>query len=183
MPIFQVDIEKNYISEFWTNRYLLQAANIVDARSAGQLIVDAERTFHKSWITFTKYRTRTVVEGDDAFITTPLNIQGSWDVAGDAWPLFNVVRVDFTTQGLGRPSRKFYRCGLSDGNVNNGGVLAPDTVNLFLLSLSDLIEVLNSSTTLWVDPDNQIINSAVIYPQVGMRQLRRGSKRRATPIL
>lgn len=183
MPIFQVDIEKNYISNYWTNRYLLQAATISDARAAGMQIVDAERTFHKSWITFTKYRTRTVIEGDDAFITTPLNLAGTWDVAGDAWPLFNVVRVDLPTNGLGRPSRKYYRCGLSDGNVNNAGVLAPDTVSLFTLTLSDLIEVLNSSSSLWVDPDNQIINSAVVFPQVGMRQLRRGSRRKTQPIL
>lgn len=176
MPLMQADIEKFYDGEFWTNRYHYNAVDLAQGVAIGQFIVTAERAFHATTTSFRTLRVRTAAPGDDLYTIVPLTVAGQFTVNEPSlWPLFNVIRVDFqATQG--RPSRKYYR-----GMIDDGSVVS----RILLTTLQDLVR--NSLLPLvdetLTDVDGQFLVDARVTPQVGMRQLRRGSRRRTQPIL
>lgn len=183
MPTFQVDIEKVRDGEFWTNRYFIDRGTLAIANLAAEDIVAGERTFHRTGITFSKMRVRTTTPGDDAFITTPLSGTGEVSPSGNYLPLFNVVRADFSIVQGGRPSRKYYRVGLCGGDVEPGYTFNSSYVNLILTALTDMMDAVAAGGSPILDPDNQSWEAATVFPQIGMRQLRKGSRRRTEPIL
>lgn len=177
MALFSLDIEKRLGNEFWTNRYVLNATDIAGAVSVGATIVGYEREVHFSHVTFNKYRVSTLAADDDVFTIVPLVGGGSIDAAGlTPLPLWNVARVDFGA-ATGRPSRKYLRMGLTENGVD-GNVLT-----------SSMLSVLNAygaalvALDAYVDVDNQAIVSYAVFSLVAMRQLRRGTRRRTTPVL
>lgn len=178
MPRFKVDIEKLFNGEYWTNRWFVDAASLTEAEEFGvAVILQNERTFHFSVVTFTKVRVSDVIEGTDQFITTPSNQPGLLAI-GDAQilPLFNTVRVDLRA-GFGRPSRKYYRAPLTEAVVN-GDTLVATYANTVADAMDSILTTINV-----VDPQNTPITQATVFPQVQMRQLRRGSRRRTTPVI
>lgn len=178
MPLFQVDIEKELGGEYWTNRYVVSAATLLEAATVGDSIVTIERNIHRTNVLFTKMRAADFVPGNDQFVIHTINGYGDLDiVAGQMLPLFNVLRVDFNTS-IGRPSRKYLRLPLYEGDIidaafNPGFLTTMDTeycANMLLLAA-------------FVDVDGQQFLSASAMPKVAMRQLRRGSRRRTQPVL
>lgn len=184
MPLFKVDTEKSYGSEFWTNRYIIEAGSIENAQEGGLIIIEAEREFHRTFVNFTKLRVSTFTPNDDVFIVTPYSADGNLvPSSGGVLPLWNVVRVDLAVEGFGRPSRKFYRTGLMAGDVTLDFTITGDALNVVVPSVEAMIAELQSNASPLVDVDGQNIASSVSYGLIAMRQLRRGSRRRTEPIL
>lgn len=173
MAVFQVDIEKRLVGERWTNRYFVDAETIAAAHVTANVIVDTERTVHGSAVEFVTVRTSTVTEGDNVYISEPLF--GFGEVSLTAYlPLFCVVRVLFGGTG-GRPYYKLYRGCLEEANVS-GSVLEAGVTLAFVelcASLSGLITTGLGDT----------LATGVVDPRIAMRQLRRGRRRKTTPIL
>lgn len=177
MPLFSIDIEKFYLAEYWTNRYIVNAENLAVADTYGAQIVEFERAVHVSVVQFTKYRTADTVEGNDVYKINPLGVNGLRSATGAPLPLFNVVRCDFGVAS-GRPSRKYLRLPLMAGEVS-GNTLITGLVGLINV---DYVESLVDAG-FYVDVDGQPILNGNTMLNVGMRQLRRGSKRKAAPVL
>lgn len=173
---FSLDIEKALGSETWTNRYILSNPSFESAILTANAIVLAERDIHAQGITFTRYRVADLDPSTDAFVIVPLGVSGNRTIT-TMLPLFNVARVDFPA-GLGRPSRKYLRIGIAEADQTNGvfesSVIAEINTNYGQV-LGDIDE--------YVDVDGEPLGTGICQPAVAMRQLRRGSKRRATPVL
>ena len=118
-----------------------------------------------------------MVPGTDNFITTALQLFGERAPNGEYLPLFNVIRVDFST-GIGRPSRKFLRTPIGE-LMSQGGLLDVNTLadinNNYVAPLVGLAG--------FVDVDGEQITGGAAFRPIAMRQLRRGSKRRLQPII
>ena len=177
MPHFQIDVEKQLGQEFWTNVYHVTAADMADAISHGSDIVEIEQTVHTSDVNFTKFRASTMTEGDFVFATVPINEPGT-NSTGPYLALFNVVRVDFGIEGFGRPCRKYLRCPILETQQTDG-LLEDAMVTFINENYADLIVGLgfveNPHAVAFINGSTSKI--------VGMRQLRRGSKRRLAPVL
>lgn len=176
MVRYQVDIEKAVGAEFWTNRYLIEAADLDEASTLTGFLVTGERSFHQNTVEFTKARVMTWPESDGEFKIITLNDFGELAVTGGSLPLFNVFRVDLQVAS-GRPSRKYYRTPVMENDQIDGNVMTAK-----LASLTPLINaMITDMEGALVDPQGSSITSCAVAGRVGMRQLRRGSKK--TPII
>lgn len=165
------------VGEYWVNRYFTTDA--VDA--AGDTLdalVAAHVAVHLASVLITKARIDDNVEGTDNFDTVSYNTAGTRSLGSDVQvmlPLFNVARVDFDVSGGGRPSRKYLRGTLIEGEVGFTGLA------------SGLVAALNTYADAVVaigticDPQGNLFVDGVVWPYVQMRQLRRGSKKKSTP--
>lgn len=183
MALYHVDVEKTLVGEFWTNRYVVSTTTLSNADEAADLIVSAERAFHREDITFTKVRTRTVAPGDDIYSSRPISAPGLLATSGPYLPLFNVARVDFIAEGGGRPSRKYYRMGICAGDMVVDFTLPNAILSALEGSLAALIGDLEANASPFVDVDGQALSDPTAYAAIAMRQLRKGSRRRTEPIL
>lgn len=177
--IAQIDVEKMALGETFTNRYLvdvepgdLAAALLITA------IVDAEKQMMYDNVTFIRARHSTLAEGDDEYTMTILSGSGARGLGSDhLLPLFNVVRIDFQPTA-GRPSRKYLRGCIAEGDVDGhlfiAGYEAGHAAG-YISSITGQAHI--------VDPQGDDLVTGKMWPFVAMRQLRRGSKRRATPVL
>jgi hypothetical protein len=178
MSVWQVDIEKFYQGEYWTNVYYVEADTLLDAAAIGDAIVPIEESITNPVITFTKYRTSDLTPGTDIYITTVINEPGeSTQAMGTLLPLFNVVRVDLSS-GVGRPGRKYLRGCMGEADMDYNTIV-PASVTYF----TDHYAVPLGALAGVVMKDGSDILTADVWPQIGMRQLRRGSKRKAVPII
>lgn len=177
MPVFKVDVEKQLGTEFWTNVYYVDTPSLTDALLPMADIVVAERNITSNQVMFTKARVSDLVPGTDQFITTPLNQPGNVATEGTLLPLFNVLRVDLGV-GVGRPSRKYLRGVLHEAAVNFNTIEAASYAS-FQTAYADNLELIEEL----VDVDGQPIIDVTVNNQVGMRQLRRGSRRATQPII
>jgi len=168
-----VDIEKEYLGEYWTNRYVVLAPTRAQAAIYAGEIAEMERTWHKTVVLFTKFRVSDDNPATDNYQVSNLNVYGTAPVNGDLLPLFNVMRVDFNVSGGGRPSRKYYRLPMGEFDQANG------TITSGALSVWNAAVANLATGGYYRDVDGQVIIDASVYPKVGMRQLRRGSKRKA----
>lgn len=176
--LWKVDIEKKYQTEYWTNVYYVFADDLAAAHLVAFEIKEIERAILLPGIITTKYRTSDVIPGTDIYVSTSPNEAGlRADPGGGLLPLFNVVRFDLSAEA-GRPSRKYMRGVLTENDIVfndiNNATLAEMDANY-----SDPLEAVAELR----DVDSQAIVDVQAYPFVGMRQLRRGSKRRAVPVL
>ena len=98
--------------------------------------------------------------------------------AVDSLPLFNVWRVDFAV-AVGRPNRKYLRGPIAEGDQASG-LISPSITSTILTT--NYINPLLALGVL-VDTQGNSVTSGNAWPYVGMRQLRRGSKRKTTPVI
>jgi hypothetical protein len=175
-PTFKIDIEKRLGTEWWTNSYLVDDPTIADAIDSANDFVARERAIHYDSVTFTKFRVSDL--NSLAYNITVLSGTGAIPTGtGVMMPLFNVVRVDFSST-LGRPCRKYLRGCLRitdvfDATTINGNVVTRVQDDYGTPMASDLN---------YVDPQGDEIVGAATFSTVGMRQLRRAPKRN-TPVL
>jgi hypothetical protein len=178
MALWNVDIEKLLSGEYWTNRYIVDALNLADAATVADQIVELEKNIHRTNVLFTKVRTSDQTPNTDVYRVRSINQFGELTpVAGQMLPLWNVLRVDFST-GSGRPSRKYLRLPIYEGDIDDGQF---NTGFLATMGTSYATQMLNIAE--FVDVDGEAFTEATVVPFMGMRQLRRGSKRRTQPIL
>lgn len=180
MPRFQVDIEKRLGTETWTNIYYVEAATSQDAVAPAGAIVVQEQSFHATGVEFTRLRVRSVAVGDEDYQIVPIAQQGQRALLSAVLPLFNVLRCDFTALGGGRPSRKFYRGCIGADDLGADGRLVEGVAAAANTALTALVTNLTGEL---VDVDGQALIGATVFRVVGMRQLRRGSRRRLEPVL
>lgn len=183
MPLFRVQVFKTHPlngDREWSNDYFVRASTLTLASGAATTIRIAEQAFHNVATIFTKSRTSSVTPHDDAFVTEIVNEPGTRTNPSNNLPLFDVVRVDMSVVGGGRPSRKYYRLPLGTSDVAN--LVVDSTLRSTIdAALSALIADLNTAATPWVDPDDQEINDAAAAEKVGMRQLHRKRRKKTTP--
>lgn len=177
MTLYQIDVEKRFQTEYWTNVYHVNADTLSAASALADQIVAIEQSVHFSDVVFTKARTSTAAPNDTVYTTNTYNLAGLVGSTDDRLPLFNVIRVDFNVYGS-RPCRKYLRCPVNEGIMGPAGSVSSGWIS------SMLANYVNPLVTLGiVSPNGSAITSGNVSPLVGMRQLRRGSKRRAQPIL
>lgn len=178
MPLFSIDIEKVY-GETWTNRYICEADDLASATSLSSVYLGAEAAIHSNIVTISRARISSMAEGDDAYQIVQVNTQGSRNTTGETLPLWNVVRVDFTAIGGGRPSRKYLRLPIYEGDQASGAL----GNTIMSLVETSYVTPLIAPSAMYRDVDGQSFASGQVFPRVAMRQLRRGSRRRTTPVL
>lgn len=177
MTLYKVDIEKSLGTEFWSNRYFVEAETLTAAQGLANQISTAELGVHTDLVVLTKFRVSTAAPGDDVYIVVPINIHGLMGTTGAVpLPLFNVARVDFGV-ATGRPSRKYLRGGYTEGDIN-GNVFTSGTIG----NLQTYATTLAGLAGL-VDESGQDFLFGVVFEKIAMRQLRRGSKQKARPII
>jgi hypothetical protein len=173
--VMQVDIQKRLGTEYWTNVYYVTNASYEGAIAAGLDIVEVERNLHQQQVAFVNMRVRPYPAGGAEGAVYELSTFGL--ITNEQYlPLFNTLNVKMTVVP-GRPSRKYYRCPIAE-SWQASGVLDTGQVAAFNTILEDLLAV----ATL-CDESGNPFTAIRCYPLVGMRQLRRGSKRRAVPVI
>lgn len=178
MALWFMDSEKKFQQEYWSNRYVIEAASLATAVAFADAIRSIEHACTHTFVTLTKYRVSSDNVGDDVYQITNDNVAGALTYSGSVLPLFNRVRCDFNTVGGGRPSRKYWCPALTENDVN-GMVLEAS----FIEFMEDNYVAPLLSITGYVDVDGQAFSSGSVFPDVAMRQLRRGSKRKLLPII
>ncbi len=173
MPLFQVDIEKQLGSEFWSNRWIVDVADLANAVALGEFIWEGEQAFHSTAVTFTRYRASSLQQGDGVFSIVPIGEQGARASGGTLLPLFNTLRADMPAE-TGRPSRKYWRGVLTEGDIDGSAVVSD--FGLFMLYFAGALDP--AATNQIVDPQGQTLTGLIVHPFVQMRQLRRGRRRR-----
>lgn len=169
-----IDSEKLLQGEYWTNRYIVAAPSLAEASAMGNAIVGIERAITHTSVLFTKYRASDGQPDTDIYQVYNVNDFGARVVSGEMLALFNVARFDFNVAGGGRPSRKYMRGCLVESDVNFNA-LAVATITNFNADFATPMAALAG----YVDIDGQEISDGQVYPFLAMRQLRRGSKRKA----
>jgi len=159
--------------EYWVNVYWT-AGTIGDAGPVAAALIAAERALYYPSVTITKARIDDGVPNTDLFSTVVVNQAGTRGAAADPLPLFAVGRVDFTINGQGRPGRKYLRGFLQESDTSNF-VLTAGAITA-LQTYADAVVAAGVT-----DADGQAIVDGSPMPAIGMRQLRRGSKKKATP--
>lgn len=176
-PYWQIDIQKRLGNEYWTNVYHTARSNQAAAQEAADSLVVMEIALHSTDVTIVSYSVRPFPGPSEGTITA-VGENGT-NVAPNYLPLFNVARVDFPAP-TGRPSRKFYRIPLDNSWVVDG-VLTPVVRGALQSRIDDYFADPGSAGL--IDVDGQLLVSGVVQGPVGMRQLRRGSRRRTTPVI
>lgn len=179
MPLFIVDIQKKLAGFYWTNTYIVEAADIAGARDQARDIVEAERIFHSARITFDKFRVSTITKGDDAYISVPLDQTGRFMADQVPLPPFCTVNVLFET-GANRPGRKYYRTLARNGDITADFKWTQNYINVVTQALGNL---LGGGSVILLDRGGDPIQTFVVQDAIGMHQMRRGSKRRARPVI
>lgn len=183
MALFKVDTQKTDGVRVWSNRYILDAVSLAQAHdSAVNIIAAAEIAMHADFITIDHVRTSTLVPNDNSFLTTATDLAGTLASSGSPLPLWNVVRADMTMSS-GRPSRKYLRSGLGSGDIIGGYKWNGTNISAVQLALATMRNDLDEAGTPWVDEQNDAVLSVNTFQPIGMRQLRRGSRRVTTPII
>lgn len=163
------------LGEYWTNVYHISGSNPAGASSIGAAIAAAERPLYGPHVTLVKYRIDDTIEGTDNYLTVALNQAGTRSAANAASsaPLFAIARVDFNVGAGGRPCRKFMRC------LQDADSVGPTITSAMITLLNTYASaVVNQIIT---DPQGNAVTSHAVHPLIGMRQLRKGSKKKVIP--
>lgn len=178
MALFKADIEKVYGSEYWTNVYYIEAADIDTAATYLDNLMDVEQATHSQQVTVEKGRVTPVPNPGNAFITHEFHESGGYINSEPLMPLFNTIRVDMNV-AAGRPSRKFLRGVLHMDAIDADGYLVAGYQTHIL---NNYITPLEGYGWLVDESGNDIVGFT-LQGKPSDRQLRRGSKRRTTPVL
>lgn len=174
--VWEISIEKQLGTEYWINVYHADVATQAEAKQVGDEIVGVERGVSQLQIGFTKMRVRQVSEIAGPGTVYPIGLTGTAENQSYL-PLFNVVRVDFAVP-VGRPSRKYLKLPTPAASVVNGS-FGPTTVAYFNSNyVTPLLAIPGICAS-----DGQELLSGAAQSAVGMRQLRRGTRKKSTPII
>lgn len=178
MGRYSMDSEKLLNNEYWSNRYIVEADNLTEALAIAAIIRSIEQDCTCTTVTLTKYRVSTTAVGDDTYQIVSDNLSGLKGISSGFLPMFCRVRIDFNTVGGGRPSRKYWLPPLQEDELVNG-MLETAARTFYNNNFLDPLLAVDG----FVDVDGQLFNGGSVIPKVAMRQMRRGSKRKALPII
>lgn len=176
LPNFRLSIFKRYQPESWSNDWLLNVADMAEAVTVANALVEFERRMHANLVSFEYYLISTMQVGDRSFRHVAINQLGYvTQTAAESLPLFNVLRVDLTTNDSD-PCRKYFRMPVSEGQIDSGKFVAGT-----LTSFASLITThFNNSIAIdnVVSGRGNVVTGASANPFVQMRQLHRRNKKK-----
>lgn len=177
-PYWQIDIQKRMGNEYWTNVYHVARSDQAGARAAGEFIIsNLEIPLHREMVEFVSMRVAPFPGPSEGTIYPIGEIGGQPNIS--YLPMFVVMRVDFPAP-TGRPSRKFYRQPVAEADQENGAFTTA-AFTAYQGVIQGFFDDPQSSGL--IDVDGQLLASGQLQVSLGMRQLRRGSKRRVTPVI
>jgi hypothetical protein len=179
MVLYECDIQKyDGDSYYWTNQYHIEAGDYTSALTTAVQITDIERTIHTTRVQYNALRVKLKGTPHGASQIQPLSGYGTYAATGsDKLSYWNVVRCDFAV-ALGMPNRKYLRTLMDEAmifglSLSNG---YHDFIQTnYVLALLQVPGLRSNHDQLFVD--------GVCKPNVAMRQMRRGSKRKARPVI
>lgn len=172
MPVFQVDVQTRAGALYITNMYHVVASSLTEARDQALTIIDIQRATLPTFWSITAFRVATPAEGDDQFVSEPVAIPGTRTV-GQVMPPFVRFRVDFR-QGFRRPGRKFL-IGVAEAD-SDGDTFTQDAIDFIRNNYVN--PLLDAPGLVLCGPDGSQFVGGDLSKTVGMRQLRRASKRK-----
>lgn len=178
MSVFKVDFQFRYQTEYWTNKLYVTAPDTATVRTwvtgeIGPILAGAVQNS----ITLEKARITELPFVRNHYTDVPLNLPGGGGATPPA-PLFNVVRWQFG-QNVGRQTFHYFRGSITPSNIGSDQNFTPAAK-----TYNDAIVNQVGDTTLPItDRNGNPYISFTTALAVGMRQLRRGSKRKARPII
>lgn len=175
MPLWKVDIQKNYYGDYITNVYHVVTPDITSAMQAANDIAQLERKLLFPDQFIDNLRVSTPAPADEVFYTLPVNIPGTRPTAGQLLPAFCRIRVDLSV-GYRRPGRKFL-LSLTETDQASGQ-LEPAMIAFVNANYAVPLVALGVCAS----PDGSMVISAACKASVGMRQLKRASKRKIPTI-
>ena len=178
MSLYQLDIQKAVQGTYWTNKYTVEANGWADAISHGMEVVAIERSFHLTYVEFISFRVSVPgPEKPSEFMTTVIAGTGQRAFAG-ILPLTVALRVELF-KGPRRPDLKYYR-----GCANSG-----DLANVREWTPAFISSILDGPCTALANVDGLVSSQGLDYlsvqpnVKVAQHQLRRGSRKKVTPII
>lgn len=117
---------------------------------------------------------------DDTFSEVSIEEVGTHFGAGSLLPLWNCVKVFFSTAGLGRPDYKFYKGFVGEDNTATD-VIDSGQLSDLVADLQTMIDDMSSDGTPLVSNEGDIWLAATGQPGVQMRQMHRRRKRTVVP--
>lgn len=176
--IYQIDTQKQMGGEYWTNRYFVEAGGFAAAIAAAEEIATLESSKSLSTVKFVSARASVPGSENDDYEVITLGFNGGVVSSDPSLPLFCVARMIFS-KGPGRPDVKYFKA-----MVNVGGLQDPFTIKQ--TTVADLNATLGVGL-LGVEglcsAEGTPYTRAAVDARIGMRQLRRGSKRKEQPII
>lgn len=178
MVLYQIDIQKAVSAFYWTNRYFVDATSFPDAIVEGEKLAQIEKNVHVTYVDFVSVRaSKPGKEKPSQFLTATLGFQGVRGADGIV-PLTTCVRPELY-RGFSRPDVRYLRGVVREGDQAN------------IRSFSDLF--ITYITDNYVNPVIALPSSrshaGLVYvsgrcnPNVANHQMRRGSKKKTTPVI
>lgn len=177
MATFQVDIQTLAGLEYLTNVYHVDAPSLSTAYAQGVAIANHYVKLIPSFWRVTAIRATTPTKGDGQFYSLAVNIPGTRGVSGDLLPLFNRFRVIFAI-GNRRPLVKFL-IGVQSTDLDGSNL---DATAITFVNANFVNALLTDGDINLVGPDGSPVVGGNVALAIGMRQLRRASKRKSPVI-
>lgn len=177
MAIYQIDVQGVLGTEYFTNVWHVNASGYAQALGWADAIAEVTADQSHADVVIDKARVALYPLNGGQGTVRSYALQGGQGNY-DYLPLWNVVRIDYQP-ALGRPSRKYMRFPVNEG-VQVKGVLSAGQVAAYQ---AGFVNGIGQQVTGLCDIHGQPFVDARVFATVGMRQLRRGSKRRTQPII
>lgn len=177
MPIFQGDVQTKMGPVYVSNIYHLSTTTITAAHALVKEIAQVQAATFPAFWSIDSVRTSTPAPDDGVFISETVSYPGTRTPTGQQLPFFNRFRVEFACN-VGRPGVKFL-VGPAEGDVNGSDFENATIAEFAEIYVGALFEI--EGLTL-CKPDGTTFQSGALQRAVGMRQLRRGSKR-TSPVI
>jgi hypothetical protein len=181
MAVFSVQVFKEAFGYKWSNRYHVNAADILAVRNdVEEFLVVPERNIHPTYVNYVECLISTITEDDRVFVSIILEVAGLRTFATDRMPFFNTALVKFSVGGVGDPARKYYRC-LVEGD-SNGAELGDVTRDLILDEAQSMLTGCATAGIPLCKTDGTLLTEAAVQRSVQERQMHRRNRSSGTPI-
>lgn len=177
MPVHKIDLQFKLGTEYWTNVFYTNASSVATAKVWVDDLVDAIQGAVQNSVTIDKARITPSPYIANTYTDYPIGVAGTGGSTSPA-PLFNVVRWKFG-KAVGRAVNHYFRGGVTPSNIGADGNFT-SAAQTFNTSIADAVGALSPAPC---DRNGNAYTTFSAAPAVGMRQLRRGSKRRITPVI
>lgn len=177
MPRYQVDLQYLMQNEYWTNKFYITVSSLSGAELAVDSMVVALRPALSALVTIDKARITPLPFVKNTFTDYVIGLPGTRMVTPPG-PLFTVVRWD-TAADTGRTSHHYIRGGILPTDFGSNGNFTADAQGFN----NGIIGTFNDGTFVWTDIHGTPLTKVRASPKVGMRQMRRGSRRRQQPVI
>jgi hypothetical protein len=177
MPVYKLDYQFVVGTEYWTNKWYVIATDRVDAVTAANAIATIMAGFVLQPVVLDKVRITPEPFLKNVYQDIALSLTGTAG-AGPVAPLFNCARLR-SSGNYGRQTNHYMR-----GTVQLDSIAADQRFNAGAITFFNgkCAQLMDLNWPL-CDKNGYVYVYLNVSPIVGMRQLRRGSKRRVRPVI